>query len=140
MVERTDWNFPVPVKPHEQALPGARDLTPSQQISAGEAVWDTTPAVVDDPLAGLTDDQIEQAAIVIGMIIGADDPTGFAAVFDTMSPSLQSKVFGVMARSPHLRGLDLVDAIEKKLTLSEAAEAETWLRNLSPEHKQLLRG
>ena len=45
----------------------------------------------------------------------------------------------VIAASPRC-GLDLVDAIECKMTLAEAAKAERWLSSLSREHKRLLAG
>lgn len=65
---------------------------------------------------------------------------GFAQRFDELSAPLQNKVFTIMAKSPHLRGLALVDRVANKLTLDETIEAKRWLRTLSPEHKRLLAG
>ena len=150
MVERTDWTFEKPVSRHEQPLPGsavvvvpaARDLTPGEMIQQYEAEGVhgfESEAPAGDPLEGMTEDQLETVQVAIGMILG-EDPTGFAEAFDRLSPGLQGKVFTTLSANPHLRGLDLIDAIERKLTLAEAAEAEAFLRGLSPEHRRLLRG
>jgi hypothetical protein len=45
-----------------------------------------------------------------------------------------------MAARPNLSGLDLVDAIEGRLTLEESAAAADWLRKLPDSYKAWLRG
>lgn len=142
-----DWDYATPTKEGESGpLPGsmvpvpvARDLTPSEMLPTLEAEWANEEAA--DPLAGMTEDQIEQARIVTDMLIPeGPDRDGFAPVFDQLSAGVQNKIFQTMARSPHLKGLDLIDRIERTLTLDETVEAERWLRGLSPEHRRLLRG
>ena len=148
-IERTDWTYEKPVSRHEQPLPGstavvpvARDATPSQMLAEYEANdWRTDSEPAGDPLAGLTEDQIAQAQIVTEMLIGDHpDRESFEQVFDRLSAPLQNKIFTIMATMPHLRGLDLVDRIERTLTLDETVEAERWLKSLSPAHRQILRG
>jgi hypothetical protein len=164
MVERPDWGdgekaFAAPV-PAGGDAEGQRILHEMQNYDAANPAWNDDPfglrsplpAKVDqqrdelgrfvekaDPaLAGLSEDQVERAAF-IAVQMGADDP-GFTATFDELSPGLQAKVFSVMANSPHKRGLDLLDAIEAKLTLAENVEAQRWLRALPAEYRALVRG
>ena len=63
-----------------------------------------------------------------------------ALMFMLSAPNLQSKIYTTLSTHPHLRGLDLIDQIEKSLTLAEQSEAEAWLRGLSAEDKRALRG
>jgi len=94
----------------------------------------------DDPTAGMSQSQIEGASLAAEQIL-ADAPPGFAEEFDTLSAGLQNRVFKVMAaRGPNLRGLDLVAAVEDRLTLAEAVEAADWLRALPEDCKAWLRG
>jgi hypothetical protein len=52
----------------------------------------------------------------------------FIAAFDTLSPSIKLKAFQVLRAHPHLGLADLLDVIEPKMTLSETAEAEKFVR------------
>ena len=59
-----------------------------------------------------------------------DDAPAFAAHFDMLSSSIQTKVFRTLWCGRHRSILDVLDAVEPKLTLDEMAEAEKWVRSL----------
>ena len=119
------------------AVVPVEEREPSAVIA--EVAGADTAAVEDDALTGLTEFQVTTARDVAEQIL-EDAPDDFVDAFDTLSTGLQRRIFGVMAARPNLRGLDLVAAVEDKLTLGEAAEAADWLRNLSDHHKAWLRG
>ena len=50
--------------------------------------------------------------------------------FESLSPSIQTKVFRELWLHPGISFLDLLDVVEPTLTLAEAHEAEQWLRKL----------
>jgi len=121
----------VPVDP--DTLPAPADMLAEMQ---GEQVQ--TPDG-GDPLAGLSN-FVREGAVHVAEQILVDAPDDFVDTFDTLSSGLQRRVFEVMAACPHKRGLDLIEAIERKLTLGEAVEATEWVRALPEHHKAWLRG
>jgi len=141
-ISRPDWgdgaHTPNAVVPVENGVVDADTLpSPGQML---QQMQGDVPATEDDPTAGLSQSQIEGASLAAEQIL-ADAPPGFAEEFDTLSAGLQNRVFKVMAaRGPNLRGLDLVAAVEDRLTLAEAVEAADWLRALPEDCKAWLRG
>ena len=133
-IERRDWGDGERTP---NALVPVEERDPSAVIA--EVAGADTAAVEDDALTGLTEFQVTTARDVAEQIL-EDAPDDFVDAFDTLSAGLQRSVFSVMAARPNLRGLALVDGVERKLTLEEAAEAADWLRNLPEHHKAWLRG
>ena len=142
-IERRRFNVAeVPPADIAELVKGGRQVALSSQdhgnrpkLSARSRCREALPG----PTAGLSQYQVEAAGYVAEQIL-ADAPYGFDDTFDTLSAAVQNKVFQVMAEKPHLRGLDLVDKVEGRLTLEEAVEVGNWLRALPEEYKDWLRG
>lgn len=139
--ERPDWGdgerssfvgtAVVPVDP--DTLPAPADILAEMQSGQVQT------SDGGDPIVGLSEFVVSTARNVAEQILD-DAPDGFTDSFDTMSAGLQRRVFETMAARPNLRGLDLIEAIENKLTLGQAVEASEWIRGLSEGHKAWLRG
>jgi hypothetical protein len=68
------------------------------------------------------------AEMVLDEVGGNRD--AFISAFDELSPSVQTKALRAAWQNPGRSFLDLLDIVEPQLTLSEAHEAEQWVREL----------
>jgi hypothetical protein len=138
MVERQDWNYPVPVAPGESGpLPGSKfpvpDPTPSQQLVELEAEWAANEPD-SEVLDHFADHQVEVIQTAVEMNL-ATLPAGFAEAFDQcpqgVTPAtwlaVRRKVAGVLAQCPHLRGERLFKKCFNAFTLEETVAADEWL-------------
>jgi hypothetical protein len=95
----------------------------------------------DHDLAGLRPEQIVGAALVAEEMLGeALDSEGLATAFEELPSGVKRKFYETMAASPHLRILDLLDAVEGKLTLDEQYATEYGLKGLPRAYKRVLMG
>jgi hypothetical protein len=142
-IDREDWNFDVPAKPgQDEPLPGSTAVVPAESRELapspdGYDLGESAPGSTD-PIAQMPPEVIDRATYVAREIIGGDE--AFLDRCREWSSDLEARVVAALSAHGHLRGLDLVDAIEKTMTLAEASEAEAWLKTLSPEHRKLLIG
>jgi hypothetical protein len=110
-----DWNFGrhgreiVPVSGHD-GLP----LALVRDMHASAEGYDTQLAMMQ-----------ESAQRIL-----ADMPANFAAHFDTLSPSIQAKCLQTLRTNPGADVYRLAALVQPTLTLSEMAEAQTWIRGL----------
>jgi len=140
-IDRPDWgdggHMPNALVPSSyvdpDTLPAPADMLAEME---GEQVRTSDGG---DPITGLSAFVVDTARHVSEQIL-ADAPSGFTDSFDVLSSGLQRRVFETMAARPNLRGLDLVAAVEDKLTLAEAVEAGNFLRSLPEDCKAWLRG
>jgi hypothetical protein len=114
---RADWNFD---------RQGREISTESRDGLPPELVRDlaTSPEGYEASLEALrtSANRVLEAAPV--------DRNVFIAHFDTLSPSIQAKALQTLRAYPHLDLYSLVDRIQPKLTLSEFAEAQAWIKGL----------
>ena len=158
MVERPDWNFANDGSPANVPAPAPAQQTSVDRGSwdydnAGNARQEVVPSSSKEGMDANTNlpveflkamqrtpdgyessvDMVRDVASArldeLSASFGIDRKT-FIAGFDKLSAGLQSKYLTALLHHPHLGVLDLLDLVEKKLTLSESAEAEAFLRGL----------
>jgi hypothetical protein len=154
-IERPNWDFEQPASEHEMPLPDGKalvpaagpELSPNELVAQLEAYESGSVPVLEmdgdeaDATEGLTSAQVEAAKHVAWQILSAyPDPQAFAASFDELPTGVQAKCFALMAARPDLCGLDLLDQLERKLTLEEQFAMECWLEDLSQADKLALLG
>jgi len=147
-VERPDWTGPNHYGVSADAEPSSSVmLSPEEgqaivdQVIANSAQPGETPAHAPVPVPDLDPALVTKWErshdgfdATLATVQGAaddilskhPDPGGFAASFDTLPVSVQGKVFDVLASRPNLRGVRLIDAVMRKLTLEETVAVNEW--------------
>ena len=137
MIDRPDWSGGLPVPSGAGVLPATdadyAGLGPQAQstLQIGTGLhhelareMSATPDGFEANLESLK----ASAEMVLDEVGGNRD--AFISAFDELSPSVQTKALRAAWLNPGASFLDLLDRMEPQLTLSEAHEAEAWLRKL----------
>lgn len=137
-IERPDWGDGERTPFHSPAVqrvpaPVDADLLPAPDDLLAKRRGDG-----EDATEGFTDLQIERV-ISSALEILEGMPDGFSQEFDKLPVGTRTKWYAGMAARPDLRGLDLLDYLEKRhFNAEDQYWAEQWLEALPEAMKEAL--